>query len=81
MYLADPPLIVPEPVTQTLSCELNLIETLQLCLFLHIFATLPVTAATNGRSFSTPQRLLAYLRSTLGQNQARNQLKNFLPPL
>jgi len=31
---AGPPLIAPEPVTQTLSCELNLIETLQLRLFL-----------------------------------------------
>jgi len=27
MYLLDPPLIAPEPVNQTLSCELNLIET------------------------------------------------------
>ena len=34
IYLLDTPLIVSEPVTQTLSCELNLIETLQLCLFL-----------------------------------------------
>jgi len=35
MYLLDPPLIGPEPVTQTLNCcELNLIETLQLCLLL-----------------------------------------------
>jgi len=31
MYLS---LIGPEPVTQTLSCELNLTETVQLCLFL-----------------------------------------------
>jgi len=30
---AGPPSHGPEPVTQTLSCELNLIETLQLCLF------------------------------------------------
>jgi len=36
---------------------------------LHLFATLPVTAATNERSFSTLQQLLAYLRSTMGQNQ------------
>jgi len=34
MYLLDPPLITPEPVIQTLSCECNLIETFQLCLFL-----------------------------------------------
>jgi len=47
----------------------------------HLFATLPVTAATNERSFSTLQRLLAYLRSTIGQNQARNQLENFSTPL
>jgi len=40
---------------------------------------LPVTTATNERSFSTPQRLLPYLRSTMGQNQARNKLKNFRP--
>jgi len=38
---------------------------------LHLFATLPVTA-TNERSFSTLHRLLAYLRSTIGKNQARN---------
>jgi len=31
---AGPPLIAPEPVIQTLSCELNLIETIQLCLLL-----------------------------------------------
>jgi len=31
---AELPLIAPEPVTQTLKCELNLIETLHLCLFL-----------------------------------------------
>jgi len=50
---AGPPLIGPEPVTQTLSCELNLIETLANCVFfsniytlLHLFATLPVTTAT-----------------------------------
>ena len=34
MYLLDPHLNAPEPVTQTLSWELNLIETLLLCLFL-----------------------------------------------
>jgi len=39
---------------------------------LHLFATLPVTAAANERSFSTLQWLEAYLRSTMGQNQARN---------
>jgi len=33
---------------------------------------LPVAAATNERSFSTLQRLVAYLRSTLGQKLARN---------
>jgi len=31
---AVPPSHSPEPAIQTLSCELNLIETLQLCLFL-----------------------------------------------
>jgi len=31
---AGPPLIGTEPVTRTLSCELNLIKTLQVCLFL-----------------------------------------------
>jgi len=79
MYRLDPSLTDPEPVTQTLSCELNLIETLANCVFfsnihtlLHLFATLPVTTATNERSFSTFQRLLAYLRSTMGQKQARN---------
>jgi len=84
MYLLNPSLIGPEPVTQTLSCELNLTETLANCVFfsnihalLHLFATLPVTAATNERSFSTLQRLLSYLRSTMGQKQARNQLENF----
>ena len=30
----EPPLIAPEPVTQTLSCELSLVKRLQLCLFL-----------------------------------------------
>jgi len=34
MYLLDPSLVAPELVTQTLSCELDLIEALQLCLFL-----------------------------------------------
>jgi len=38
---------------------------------LHLFAT-PVTTATNERSFSTLQWLLAYVRSTIGQNQACN---------
>jgi len=79
MCLLDPSLIGPEPVTQTLSCELNLIKTLANCVFfsnihalLHSLATLPVTTATTERSFSTLQRLLAYLRSTMGQKQARN---------
>jgi len=48
---------------------------------LHLFATLPVTTATNERSFSTFQRLLAYLRSIMGQIQARNYLENFSAPL
>jgi len=39
---------------------------------MHLFATLPVTAATNEPSFATLHWLLAYLRSTVGQNQARN---------
>jgi len=39
---------------------------------MHLFATLPVTTATNERSFSTLQRLTAYLRSTMGQYHARN---------
>jgi len=34
MHLLNPPTLGPEPVTQTLSCELNLIERCQLCLFL-----------------------------------------------
>jgi len=42
---------------------------------MHLYATLPVTAATNEHLFSTRQRLLAYLRSTIGQNQTRNQLE------
>jgi len=37
MYLLDPSLIAPEPVTQTLSCELNLIEILQLWIFSQTF--------------------------------------------
>jgi len=45
-----------------------------------MFATLPVTAETNERSFSTLQRLLACLRSTMGQKQARNSLKKFSAP-
>jgi len=49
---------------------------------LHLFATLPVTTATNERSISTLQRLLAYLRSTsMGKNQARNELEQFSAPL
>jgi len=43
---------------------------------LHLFATLSVTAATNERSFLTYQRLLAYLRSTMGKN--RPTCKNVL---
>jgi len=39
---------------------------------LPLSATLSVTTATNERSFSTLQRLLAYLRKTIEQNQARN---------
>jgi len=34
MHLLDPTLIASESLTQNLSCELNLMETLQLCLFL-----------------------------------------------
>jgi len=34
MYPLDTPLTAREPVNQILSCELNLIETLQFCLFL-----------------------------------------------
>jgi len=41
-------------------------------MLLHLFATLPVTTATNKRSISTLQRFLAYLSNTMGQNQARN---------
>jgi len=77
MYLLSPSLIGPDPATQTLSCELNLIETLTNCVFfstihtlLHLFATLPVTTATNERLFSTLQRLLAYLYAALwGKNR------------
>jgi len=79
MYLLDPSLLDPEPVTQTLSCELNVIETLANCFFfsnihtlLHLFTTLPVTIATNERSFSPLQWVLTYQRSNMGQKQARN---------
>jgi len=79
MYLLDPSLIGAEPVNQTLSCELSLTETLANCVFfsnihtlLRLFATLPVSTTTNERSFSTLQRLLAYLCSTMRQKQARN---------
>jgi len=53
-------------------------ETLVNCVFfsnihtlLHLFATFPVTTATNERSFSKLQWLLAYLYSTMGQKQTR----------
>jgi len=42
---------------------------------------LPVPTATNERSFSTLGRLLGYLPSTMGQNQACNQLEKFSAPL
>jgi len=67
MYLLDPHSPWASSLTQTLNCELNFIETLQLRLFsnihtlLHLFATLSVTTAANERSFSTLHRLLAYL--------------------
>jgi len=79
---AGSPLMAPEPVIQTLSYELNLTETLASCVFfsnihtlLHLLATLQVTTATNERSFSTLKRLLAYLCSTVGHNQAHNFLE------
>jgi len=40
---ATPPLIVPEPLIQTLSCELNLIETRQLFLLLKHSHTVALT--------------------------------------
>jgi len=90
MYLLDPSLIGPEPVTQTLSCVLNVIETLANCVFfsnihtlLHLFATLPVITATNERSFSTVASLstLHYGAKTgphLARNFFRSLWKNLL---
>jgi len=74
---AGPPLIAPEPVTQTLSCKLNLIEPLELCLFLkhsHTVALICNIASHISKQQINVhfQRLLAYLRSTIGQNPARN---------
>jgi len=51
-----PPLIAPEPVTQTLSYELNLIETLQLCLFLkhsHTVALICNVASHNSNKWTS----------------------------
>jgi len=76
--LVGPPLIAPEPVTQTLSCKLNLIDTLQLSLFpkhLHTFALI-----CNIASHNSNKRTILFNASTVaslftqnyGQNQARN---------
>jgi len=55
MYLLDPHLIGPEPVTQTLSSELNLIEALQLCLFIkhsHTVALICNVASHNSKKWT-----------------------------
>jgi len=49
---AGPPSPRPEPVTQTLSCELNLIETYQLCLFLKHSHTVALICMGVGRNVS-----------------------------
>ena len=52
---ARPLLIAPKPVNQTLSCELNLIEALQLCLFLkhsHTVALICNVASHNSNKWT-----------------------------